>query len=70
MQAAFQVIEDYEASGAKVVPVKELTESFVIVGGPVRGVRIVLCPRCEARGFENVACGIVIWRAEGLVSHR
>lgn len=44
MQAAFQVIEDYEASGAKVVTVKELTDSFIVVGGPVRrGVRVVLC---------------------------
>lgn len=34
MQASFSLIEDYEAAGgAKPVPVKELTDSFIVIGG-------------------------------------
>lgn len=35
MQAAFNLIEDYEASNAEAVPVKELTDSFIVVGKPL-----------------------------------
>lgn len=35
MQAAFSLIEDYEAANAKAVPVHELTDSFIVVGKPL-----------------------------------